>query len=198
MDGWKPLDYEKRVFLGHVCKKNLSIRRKRVFLEHVYKKIVLRKSMKKSDFGKRVFLEHVCTKQKFNDKTMHISRDQNKNEHCVKKTSNIMQAKKRGFVMFVWANASRPAIQRFKTPTSGFQISRRFVNYNWAFFRIKNHLFQTGGIWSTQVRLRPDNLASKTSVFLEHVSKICIVDKLETRNSRTRMQKTCFGHTENA
>ena len=100
--------------------------------------------------------------------------------------------------MFVWANASRPAIQRFKTPTSGFQISRRFVNYNWAFFRIKNHLFQTGGIWSTQVRLRPDNLAAKTSLFLEHVSKICIVDKLETRNSRTRMQKTCFGHNENA
>ena len=126
MDGWKSLDYEKRVFLGHVYKKNLSIRRKRVFLEHVYKKIVLRKSMKKSDFGKRVFLEHVCTKRKSNDKTMHIPRDQNKNEHCVKKTSNIMQAKKRGFVMFVWANASRPAIQRFKTPTSGLQISRRF------------------------------------------------------------------------
>ena len=130
MDGWKSLDYEKRVFLGHVCKKKLSISRKRLFLEHVYKKIVLGKSMKKSDFGKRVFLEHVCTKRKSNDKTMHIPRDQNKNEHCVKKTSNIMQAKKRGFVMFVWANASRPAIQRFKTPTSGFQISRRFVNYN--------------------------------------------------------------------
>ena len=95
MDGWKPLDYEKRVFLGHVCKKHLSIRRKRVFLEHVYKKIVLRKSMKKSDFGKRVFLEHVCTKRKSNDKTMHISRDQNKNEPCAKKKSNIMQAKRK-------------------------------------------------------------------------------------------------------
>ena len=95
MDGRKSLDYKKRVFLGHVCKKKLSISRKRLFLEHVYKKIVLGKFMKKSDFGKRVFLEHVCTKRNSNDKTMHISRDQNKNEHCVKKTSNIMQAKKR-------------------------------------------------------------------------------------------------------
>jgi len=154
--------------------------------------------MKKSDFEKRVFLEHVCTKHKSNDKTMHISRDQNKNEPCVKKRSKIIGKQKKAFVMFVWANASRPAIQRFKTPTSGFQISRRFVNYNWAFFRIKNQLYQTGGIWSTQVCLRSDNLASKTTVFLEHVSKICIVDTLETRNSRTRMQKTCFGHNENA
>ena len=195
MDGWKPLDYEKRVFLGHVCKKHLSIKRKRIFLEHVYKKIVLRKSMKKSDFGKRVFLEHVCTKQKFNDKTMHISRDQSKNDPRVKKKSKIVG--KQG-VCNVCVGQCFQTIQRFKTPTSGFQISRRFVNYNWAFFRIKNHLFQTGGIWSTHVRLRPDNLASETSVFLEHVSKICIVDTLETRSSRTCMQKTCFGHTENA
>ena len=127
MDGWKPLDYEKRVFLGHVCKKNLSIRRKRVFLEHVYKKIVLRKSMKKSDFGKRVFLEHVCTKRKSNDKTMHISRDQNKNDPRVKKKTKIVCKQ---WVCNVCVGQCFQTIQRFKTPTSGFQISRRFVNYN--------------------------------------------------------------------
>ena len=52
-----------------------------------------------------------CTKQKFNDKTIHISWDQNKNEHCVKKTiaHNTKISSKKGVVMFVWANASRPS-----------------------------------------------------------------------------------------
>ena len=160
--------------------------------------------MKKSDFGKRVFLEHVCTKQKFNDKTMHISRDQNKNDPRVKKKPKQYASK--GLVMFVWANASRPS-SASRPPPQDFRFRDVLSTTTEHFFVLKitsSKQAEFGPrrsacaliIWHQKQAYFSNTYpkyalsTSQKRVILEHVCKKRVLDTLNTRSSRTRMQNS--------